>query len=57
MGLGVEGSKYFDYHHSHADTLDKVDPRELSQCVAVMAAVSYVIADMPERFGGEPTHE
>lgn len=57
MGLGVEGSKYFDYHHSHADTLDKVDPRELSQCVAVMAAVSYVIADMPERFGGEPAHE
>ena len=51
MGLSVEGSKYFDYHHSHADTLDKVDPKELSQCTAAMAVMSYVLADMPERFG------
>lgn len=51
MGLSVEGSKYFDYHHSHADTLDKVDPTELSQCTAAMAVMSYVLADMPERFG------
>lgn len=49
MGLVVEGSKYFDYHHSHADTLDKVDPTELSQCVATMAVVSYILADMPGR--------
>jgi carboxypeptidase Q len=53
MGLHTEGSTYFDYHHSHADTLDKVNPRELSQCVAVMAVLSYVIADMPDRLGAE----
>ncbi|HWL92119.1 MAG TPA: M20/M25/M40 family metallo-hydrolase [Phycisphaerae bacterium] len=51
MGFEVEGSKYFNYHHSHADTLDKIDPRELSECVAAMAVVSYVIADMPGRLG------
>ncbi len=51
MGLDVEGSTYFDYHHSHADTLDKVDPRQLSQCVAALAATSYVLADMPCRLG------
>lgn len=52
MGQRVEGSKYFNYHHTHADTIDKVDPQELSQNVAVLAAVAYILADMPERFGG-----
>lgn len=51
MGHLVEGSTYFDLHHTHADTLDKVDPKELSQNVAVMAAVAYLLADMPERLG------
>lgn len=53
MGLSVEGSKYFDYHHSHADTIDKVDPVELSKCTAAMAVMSYVLADMPQRLGRE----
>lgn len=51
MGLEVEGATYFDYHHSHADTLDKVDPRELTDATAAMAVMAYVIADMPERLG------
>jgi len=51
MGHSVESAIYFDYHHSFADTLDKVDPTELSQNVAVMATVAYVLADMPERVG------
>ena len=40
MGHRVEGSKYFNYHHSQADTVDKVDPQEFSQNVAVMARVA-----------------
>ena len=55
MGHNVEGSTYFDYHHTHADTLDKVDPTELSQNVATLVVVSYILADMEERFGGELT--
>ena len=51
IGHRVEGSTYFDYHHTHADTVDKVDPVELSQNVAVMATVAYILADMPERLG------
>ncbi len=54
MGHNVEGATYFDYHHTHADTIDKVDPRELSENVAVMAAVAYILADMPERLGAQP---
>lgn len=47
MSLEVDDSKYFWYHHSEADTMDKLDPREMAQCVALMAVMSYVIADMP----------
>ncbi len=54
MGHMAEMSSYFDYHHSPADTVDKVDPIELSQNVAVMATVAYILADMPERFGHRP---
>ncbi len=57
MGHNVEGSKYFDYHHTHADTIDKVDPREFSQNVATLATVAYIIADMPRRLGEEPVAE
>ncbi len=51
MGHRVDDSTYFHYHHSPADTLDKVDPEELSQNVAVMATVAYILADMPLRLG------
>ncbi|MBI4719109.1 MAG: M20/M25/M40 family metallo-hydrolase [Planctomycetes bacterium] len=51
LGHEVEGSKYFDYHHTPADTLDKIDPHELSQNVALLAAVTFILADMPDRLG------
>ncbi len=40
--------KYFDYHHTAADTLDKVNPRELAENAAVIAALAYTIASLPE---------
>jgi carboxypeptidase Q len=49
MGLDVERSRYFWYHHSEGDTLDKLDPADLARCVAAMAVMAYVIADMPEQ--------
>ncbi len=45
LGLEVEGSIYFDYHHTPADTVDKVNPRELARCVATMALAAYHIAE------------
>jgi carboxypeptidase Q len=48
MELDVEGSRYFWYHHSDGDTLDKLDPAELGRCVAAMAVMAYVIADLPQ---------
>jgi carboxypeptidase Q len=49
MGLNVDGTKYFWYHHTDADTIDKLDPDEVALCVATMAVIAYIVADMPER--------
>ncbi|MBT8396528.1 MAG: M20/M25/M40 family metallo-hydrolase [Gemmatimonadetes bacterium] len=48
MGLTVDPTEYFWYHHTEADTLDKLDPDEVARCVAAMAVMAYVIADLPE---------
>jgi carboxypeptidase Q len=48
--LDVNDAHYFDTHHTPADTLDKVNPRELALCVATMAVMAYVVADLPESF-------
>jgi carboxypeptidase Q len=39
---------YFNYHHTAADTLDKVVPRELQENAAVMAVVAYTLANLPQ---------
>jgi Zn-dependent M28 family amino/carboxypeptidase len=36
---------YFNYHHTAADTFDKVDPRHLNENAAVMAVLAYALAD------------
>jgi carboxypeptidase Q len=40
-------SRYFDYHHSQADTLDKVNRDDLRKNVAALAVTAYLLADMP----------
>ncbi len=50
--LNVDGTKYFEIHHTQADTLDKVNPQELALCVAAMAVMAYTVADMPEPLSG-----
>ena len=46
MGLEVDGSRYFWYHHTPADNVDKLDPGEVARCVAAMAVMAYVVADL-----------
>jgi carboxypeptidase Q len=48
-GLEVDGSRYFWYHHTDADTVDKLDPVEMQRCVAAMAVLAFIVADLPER--------
>lgn len=49
-GIGIiqDGRKYFDYHHTAADTLDKVDPQDLRENAAAMAVMGYALAAMPD---------
>jgi carboxypeptidase Q len=43
---------YFDWHHTQADTVDKVNPEDFRKNVAVLAVLAYVLADMPGRLAG-----
>jgi carboxypeptidase Q len=36
---------YFNYHHTAADTFDKVDPKHLNENAAIMAVLAYALAD------------
>ncbi|MDA7629069.1 M28 family metallopeptidase [Verrucomicrobia bacterium] len=47
MGLDVDRTKYFWYHHTDADTIDKLDVKEFNQCVAASAVMTWIVADMP----------
>ncbi len=48
MSLDVDGN-YFLIHHTPADTVDKIDPMDMSRASAAIAVMTYVIADMPDR--------
>jgi carboxypeptidase Q len=48
MSLEVAGD-YFLIHHTPADTVDKIDPMDMSRAAAAIAVIAYVVADMPER--------
>ena len=45
FSLVPEPLRYFDYHHSAADTLDKVDPNELAQDSAAIAGLAWILAN------------
>ena len=49
-GLAVRtaGTHYFDWHHSRADTTDKVKLEDLRANIAAMAVMAFILADMPD---------
>jgi carboxypeptidase Q len=48
FGIWQDTRTYFDYHHTAADTLDKVDPRELAENCSVMAVLAYALANLEQ---------
>jgi carboxypeptidase Q len=48
IGLNVDGTRYFWYHHTAADNVDKIDPHDIALCTAAMAIVAFVVANLPE---------
>jgi Zn-dependent M28 family amino/carboxypeptidase len=54
LSLTQDGTYYFDWHHTAEDTLDKIDPADLAQNVAVYAAYAYMAAQADGDFGSVP---
>ncbi|MBN8946762.1 MAG: M20/M25/M40 family metallo-hydrolase [Rhodanobacter sp.] len=54
LSLTQDGTHYFDWHHTANDTLDKIDPADLAQNVAVYAAWVYMAAQADGDFGSAP---
>ena len=48
VGLRVDRTRYFWYHHTAADTVDKVNPSDLGRCTAALAVLVYTLAEMEE---------
>jgi len=48
MGHRTDPTRYFWYHHTNGDTMDKLDPADMAKNVAMMAVMAYVVADLPE---------
>jgi carboxypeptidase Q len=49
LGLRLQPNHYFWYHHTAADTVDKVDPSDLRQVGGTLAVMTYLLADLPDR--------
>lgn len=45
FALKPENQRYFDYHHSRNDTIDKVNPRELEFGAIAMAQLAWLISE------------
>lgn len=54
VSLHQDATRYFDWHHSANDTLDKIDPAQLRQNVAAYAVVAYLAAQAQGDFGSAP---
>ena len=52
LGLLQDPSRYFFYHHSRADTFDKVDPEAMRRNLAAMAFMTYALAETEEDLRG-----
>ncbi len=51
LGIWQDNRTYFNYHHTAADTLDKVEPQLLRENAAAMAVMGYALAEMPTPLG------
>ncbi|MCA9717899.1 MAG: M20/M25/M40 family metallo-hydrolase, partial [Myxococcales bacterium] len=47
LGVGVhpDTSRYFDVHHTRADTVEKIDPAHIRRNAAAMALMAYILAE------------
>lgn len=51
VSMNQSGQRYFDYHHTPEDTLDRIDPQQLRQNVAAWTTMLWIVANAPEDLG------
>ena len=47
LGLSLDATEYFDYHHTANDNYDRIDPQILDRSTAAAATIAYVLAEVP----------
>jgi carboxypeptidase Q len=53
IGVGHDATRYWDVHHTRADTFDKIKADDLRKNVAAVAVMAFALADMKERLDGK----
>ena len=48
LGMALDATTYFDYHHTANDTFDRIDPKILDRSTAAVAVAAYVLAETPQ---------
>jgi Zn-dependent M28 family amino/carboxypeptidase len=47
LGLSLDATDYFDFHHTANDNYDRIDPKILDDSTAAAATIAYVLAEVP----------
>ena len=47
LGLSLDATDYFDYHHTANDNFDRIDPKILDRSTAAAATLAYALAEIP----------
>jgi carboxypeptidase Q len=51
LDKGEDNGEYFLIHHTQADTITRITPKQVSANAAAIAVMVYAIADLPSRLG------
>jgi Zn-dependent M28 family amino/carboxypeptidase len=54
VGVSQDVSGYFDWHHTAADTADKIDPRDFAEAVAAFAVLARELCELPAKLPAPP---
>jgi carboxypeptidase Q len=49
FGIDTDQSRYFWYHHTEADTPEKIDPADMQKVVAIMAVLANTFGNLEQR--------
>jgi len=49
LALRTVNEHYFDWHHTNADTFDKIDLQDFRKCMGSLGVLAYILADMPDK--------